>query len=619
MPADPNLLHLAMAGGGAALGLACAIWALAERRAARATIRGLQAQGARASAAASLRLALLEDGRDAVLAWDARGTKQLCLHEADIALRACLDGPDGAALSAALEALHCDGTGFARAARDSDGRVFAIRGRVLGGAAAVWLEAERAEDIRARQFGGLLDALPVPIWLRDSGLKLNWANHAFLQAVGADSIESARARQAALDRSEPDFAAAALAEGRPRETGRYSLVRGVWRSFALTHVPLESGEVGGLALDISEATETEIRLKRQIHNQAHVLDRFKAAIAVFGSDRKLEAYNAAFVALWSLPRDWLDKGPTHDALLDRLRETRKLPERRDFQAWKRQRLALHGADDESLEETWPLPNGRTLRVGFRNNPQGGATVLYEDVTEKFALESSLNTLIAAQAATLDALNEAVAAFGPDGRLTLHNAAFAEMWEIRASLLTGQPHIRAVAAACLAKFGDEEMWDRLIATVSSSPSQRRDWRRIERGDGVALSLSTVPLPDRATLIVFCDVTHRAVIERASRERNEALETIDRLRTEYMKQLSYELRVPLNTVSGFAQQMMAEDRGTLSGLQGERIQAIAAGAEAMAAVVDSMLEGLTGLTRHAQTAPGDGLGAAPPTGERRKSRR
>ena len=619
MAADLSLLHLAMAGGGIALGLACAIWALAERRAARAMRRGLRAQGARARASASLRQAILENGGDRVVAWDSRGRKQLCLREADVALRACLDGPQGAEVSAALDALHREGTGFARVARDMDGQVFALRGHVVGGTAAVWLEEEREGDVRARRLAGLLDALPVPIWLRDEELELHWANQAFLQAVGADTLESARARRATLDRSEPDIAAAAMAEGRPRETGRYSLVRGVWRSFALTHVPLDSGEVGGLALDISEAAETEIRLKRQIHNQAHVLDRFKTAIAVFGADRKLEGYNAAFVALWSLPRDWLDRGPTHDALLDRLRETRKLPERRDFQAWKRQRLALHGADDESLEETWPLPNGRTLRVGFRNNPQGGATILYEDVTEKFALESSRKTQIAAQSATLDALNEAVAAFGPDGRLTLHNAAFGDIWNLDSALLAQRPHIRAVAAACLAKFGDEAMWDRLVATVSSSPAQRRDWRRIDRGDGMVLSLSTVPLPDRATLIVFCDVSHRVGVETASQERNEALETIDRLRTEYMKQLSYELRIPLNTVSGFAQQMMAEDRGTLSGAQGERIEAIAAGAEAMKAVVDNMLEGLTGMVPRARPVPRNAVVQTLPSGERRKVRR
>ena len=40
-------------------------------------------------------------------------------------------------------------------------------------------------------------------------------------------------------------------------------------------------------------------------------------------------------------RNWLDRHPTDGEILDRLREARKLPEQRDYQAWKRARLALY--------------------------------------------------------------------------------------------------------------------------------------------------------------------------------------------------------------------------------------------------------------------------------------
>ena len=50
-------------------------------------------------------------------------------------------------------------------------------------------------------------------------------------------------------------------------------------------------------------------------------------------------------------------------------------------------------------------------------------------------------------------------------------------------------------------------------------------RIERRDGAVLDLATMPLPDGATLVTFQEVTDTVNVERALRERNEALEAAD----------------------------------------------------------------------------------------------
>ena len=76
-----------------------------------------------------------------------------------------------------------------------------------------------------------------------------------------------------------------------------------------------------------------------------------------------------------------------------------------------------------------MPGGKTLRVVAQPHPFGGLTFLYEDVTERLTLESSYNTLIKVQSATLDTLQEGVAVFGPDGKLKLHNAAFGKHLEL----------------------------------------------------------------------------------------------------------------------------------------------------------------------------------------------
>ena len=52
------------------------------------------------------------------------------------------------------------------------------------------------------------------------------------------------------------------------------------------------------------------------------------------------------------------------------------------------------------------------------------TYLYENVTERLALESRYNALIEVQRETLDTLREGVAVFAPNGSLRLYNQAFA---------------------------------------------------------------------------------------------------------------------------------------------------------------------------------------------------
>ncbi len=84
---------------------------------------------------------------------------------------------------------------------------------------------------------------------------------------------------------------------------------------------------------------------------------------------------------------------------------------------------------EPQQEMMHLPDGRTLHVVADSAAEGGVTYLYENVTERLSLESRYNALIHVQCETLDTLREGVAVFAPNGRLRLHNRAFAAMWRL----------------------------------------------------------------------------------------------------------------------------------------------------------------------------------------------
>jgi signal transduction histidine kinase len=192
-----------------------------------------------------------------------------------------------------------------------------------------------------------------------------------------------------------------------------------------------------------------------------------------------------------------------------------------------------------------------------------------------------------QSATLDTLSEGVAVFGPDGKLKLHNAAFTRIWEFENEELAGEPHVRTIAALSKDKFGDTGLWEQLIQAIVAGAAAR-DLGEVERSDRSILSLSTSPLPDGATLVTFNDVTDRFRIETALRDRNEGLEAADRLKSDFIKHVSYELRTPLNTILGFSEHLASGVPGALNEQQSEYVQAIVHGGNSLKSLINDILD-------------------------------
>ena len=80
----------------------------------------------------------------------------------------------------------------------------------------------------------------------------------------------------------------------------------------------------------------------------------------------------------------------------------------------------------------------------RRSRSGGATWIFEDITEKLDLESQVKATVQLQRETIDYLSEAVAVFGSDGRLRLSNPSFADMFGLRAGLSAGRPRIQTLS-------------------------------------------------------------------------------------------------------------------------------------------------------------------------------
>ncbi len=577
----------AIALGSAALAIAAGIWALWEQHQTHRLRRNLKRLAAHQRAVVHGRDVLIAAGREAVVVWARDGLAPRSYGGGELLLDACLHGPEATELSAALDGLSDQGRGFSLLAHEPDGRGISVRGRAVGAAVGVWLEPAHTALAQPFDFRAILDALPVPVWLRDKTLTLVWGNQAFLQALGVEG--EALALQSALDKSERDLASAARAEGQVMESKRFAVIAGQRRALTFTHTPLATGQIVGSAVDVTDLSAAEARLQQHIDAHAETLDRLTTAVAIFDADQKLTFYNQAFAHLWELDEQFLDRRPTDGEILDQLREMRKLPEQRDYQSWKRSRLSLYGHGTEFLpEEQWHLPGGRTLRVIAQPHPFGGLIFLYEDMSERFALETNYNTLIKAQTATLDTLQEAVAVFGTDGRLKLRNAAFARLWELEPAQLEGEPHIQRVAETCARRFGNDSMWKKLVSSIASNADRQSDWGQMERNDKIVLSVSLAPLPDGGTLVSFADITDRFRMESALRERNEALVAADQLKSDFIHHASFLFRDPLNAVHGFADLLASGVAGPLTTKQRDYVEDILSASAKLAEVTSDILD-------------------------------
>jgi signal transduction histidine kinase len=209
------------------------------------------------------------------------------------------------------------------------------------------------------------------------------------------------------------------------------------------------------------------------------------------------------------------------------------------------------------------------------------TYLYDDVTERLDMHRRYDALIKVQSETLDHLAEAVAVFGSDGRVRLHNPAFQRMWKLSHDALEQHPHIEAITAWCQALHDDNAIWRNLRAAVTAIDNREPIAARIERRDGAVIELATVPLPDGATLVAFQDMTDTVNVERALRERNEALETADSIKVDFVHHVSYELRSPLTNIIGFANLLGDPAFGHLNPKQAEYLDYITASTNAASA--------------------------------------
>lgn len=542
---------------------------------------------------------------------------QLVRSPADI--QAALSHADGIAFEGFWERLKTEGIAFTLygtdAAESRHLKISGSKGQSGDGHAycVLWAEdvsgqmeayndysaQQGEEEGRSRAFQNALNHFLWPLWRRDEEQKLIWTNSAYAGQLGAEAGEildqqkefaaSARRKPGKTEMLPgPDLAKTAQVTGSPQSVEAHLILGGKRKLMRIHEIPLEGGGTMGLAEDITEREEMENDLKRYKATTHELLEQLRTAIAIYNADQKLDFYNSAFAQLWGLEDGWLNTKPKLGEVMEKLREERRLPEQADFRRFKQSWLDMFTSLIDPFEDMLYLPDGSALRMLVVVQSAGGLMMTFEDVTSRLELESSYNTLIAVQKETLDNLGEGVAAFGGDGRLKLWNPSYGRLWGLHPEDLESEPHISRIVEKVKPRF-DEKKWESAKGDLMAMTLDRTMQEgRLSCLDGTLIDYSAVPLPDGGVLVTFTDMTDTVRVENALREKNSALEAAEKLKLDFLANVSYQLRTPLSAIMGFNDILDQEYFGPLNARQKEYTNDIQSASNRLLGLINDILD-------------------------------
>lgn len=475
------------------------------------------------------------------------------------------------------------------------------------GAALLWffdsteslreLERRKGESDEARAafeaLAGLIEAAPLPMWHRGPDLRLNFVNRAYVEAVNAadgtqvveDGIELIETSNGV---SAQEFAASAHAEGKQAERIVPITLDGERRNMRVFDIPLGDIGVAGLAIDVQDLTDARSESRLLSDAQRGLLNMMSAGVAQFDAEQVLTFANLPFQRLFAFRDQWLAERPAFNRVLDRMRENAKLPEVRDFPEWRNEREGWFRATDPT-EENWLLADGTHLRVLAQPVPDGGLLLIFEDRSEQAELASSRDTLLRVRTATFDNLFEAIAVFTADGRVSIWNRLFAEIWRLSDEVLISHPRLDELLPL-LASHLKQPSLISIVGEMVRATTSKREQRRSQASfsDGRIFQIATIPLPDGNALFIMLDMSDSLQIERALREKNSALSEADAIKGKFLANMSYEFRTPLTSISGFADLLKAGVAGELNDQAQEYVEAIATSAARLSEQINTVLD-------------------------------
>ncbi len=410
----------------------------------------------------------------------------------------------------------------------------------------------------------LLDAIPTSVWIKNENADIIFCNKAYADVLETTPELVVTEKRAIMTWNDShlghDVTERVLKEKTKVSHLCHTVVGGERRLLSITEQPCDTNHIIGYAQDLTAKEQLRKEKQQIVTSIQESLEHIPNPIITYNSDMRVEFFNKSYVKTFEHDYDWLLTGPTFSDVLEDLRARHKLPDIMDFKQFKQTRLELFTSIMEPVEEMLYMPDGRSLRMVTAPYHTGGLMVLFHDVSEWLSLERRYNTLLAVHKHILDNLFEGASVYASNNRLTLYNSAFANMWELDQNELEKGPHLLDVIDKikdALSIPGDwEQFKEKIISKVTSRVPIKEG--RVNLKDDRAYEFSQTPLPDGSHLLTFLDVSDQIKIEKALLERNEALETINRIKSDFVRNLYDNIKNPLEALGTEAERLAQENK-------------------------------------------------------------
>lgn len=358
----------------------------------------------------------------------------------------------------------------------------------------------------------MLDSAPVPIWRYDSTGKIAWANSAYfallaqlaprgdgglfwpLPDVFADYLDQARLAEGGK------FRCAIAGDGAPDQMHWFELS---------CHSPVAVDDAARQAMGLicfatpcNDLVATEQSLSNFVQTLSKTFAHLPTGLAVFDQKRELILFNPALVLLSKLDAQWLAGRPSLSDFLDQLREHRRIPEQRDYRAFRSGLADLEPSSEAGFyQEIWTLPEGQTYRVSGRPQPDGALAFLFEDITHEVALTRKFRSDLDLFQSVIDRGGDALAVFSNEGELELSSAAYAILWGKNPAEYLATTSVDEAAALWAARSRASDFWPKLVDFVKAPQDRQILQETIWLSNGARVDVQVSALRGGRSLIRF----------------------------------------------------------------------------------------------------------------------
>lgn len=345
------------------------------------------------------------------------------------------------------------------------------------------------------QVAGVAADLPYPVWAEDSAGALVWTNKTY------ETLSRVLSKPSAAGQKEMIFqidSAALQSEGAVRASvGEGENIRwfkitanapGDWRVFH--------------ALDISTIVAAEKTQRGFVQTLTKTFAQLGTGLAIFDREHRLVLFNPALIDLTQLPAEFLSGRPSLSAFFDYLRESRVMPEPRNYAEWRDKLTALTKAAQEgTFSELWSLPSGLSYRVFGRPHPDGAIAFLFEDVTAELSLTRNFVKELEINYSLLDTLPAALAIYSTSGQALFANKAYVALWDTDPTADLVAATLEQSAGSWLRKCAPDGGSALIRSLAENGEVAGPATDSLTLADGQILSCQITPLAKGATAVSF----------------------------------------------------------------------------------------------------------------------